>query len=78
MFYLGVLKFGYDDTDGIWVENVRPQRLLVPPHNNEDYIIEYHEDTAKELKRRFPKKEAAIDKLIVLRGRRNKLKTALG
>ncbi len=65
LFYLGVLKFGYDDVDGIWVKNVRPQRILVPPYDNDDYVIEYHENTVKELKERFPKKKGAIDKLIV-------------
>jgi len=61
LFYLGVFKFGYDEDTGIWVENLRPQRILVPPYMSDDYVIEYHEDTIKDLKERFPGKIELID-----------------
>jgi len=64
LFYLGVLKFGYDKKGGIWVENVRPQRILVPPRMSDEYVGEYHEDTVKELKVKFPKKVEKLNNLI--------------
>lgn len=60
LFYMGVLKFGFDKDKGIWVENLRPQRLLVPPRDSDEYVGEYHEDTLRDLIKKFPKKEKQI------------------
>lgn len=53
LYYLGVLKFGYDETEGIWIECIRPQRILIPPKNSLDYVMEYHQDTVSSIKRKF-------------------------
>lgn len=65
LYYLGVLKFGYDEEEGIWVENVRPQRILVPPNMSGEYVIEWHEDTIGFLKEKFPEKKGELDKMVV-------------
>lgn len=59
LHHLGVLKFGYDEDEGIWIENVRAQRILVPPDMSDEYVIEMHESTVKEMKEKFidPKEE---------------------
>lgn len=62
LFYLGVLKFGYDKDKGIWMEVIRPQRILLPPNMSDDYVIEFHQDTVKELVKKFPDKEEEIKK----------------
>ena len=65
LFYLGVFKFGFDhDTKKIWVENIRPQRIMVPPNDSDDYVIEYHEDTLKDLIKKFPKKEKQLNEMV--------------
>lgn len=68
LFYLGVLKYGYDEREGIWVENIRPQRILVPPYLPYDYVIEYHENSIKELIRLFPGKKEEIKKMFFSSG----------
>lgn len=61
LYHLGVLKFGYDeDLKEIWIEVVRPQRLLIPPYNSLNYVIEYHEDTVDDLIKMFPDAKAKI------------------
>jgi len=61
LYYLGVLKFGYDeDTKNIWIENLRPQRIMVPPRDKIDYVIEYHEDSVKDLIVKFKNKKREI------------------
>ncbi|KKN56846.1 hypothetical protein LCGC14_0568280 [marine sediment metagenome] len=70
LFYLGVLKFGYDKEEGIWVKNIRAQRILIPPYDDDYYVIEYHENTLGELKARFPKKAKEIEELVVTKGQK--------
>ena len=55
LYMLGVLKYGYDEDGGLWVKNIRPQRIFVPPYDSEDYVIEYHEATIEDLIEEFPK-----------------------
>lgn len=67
LFYLGVMKFGYDEETGVWIKNIRPQRILVPPRevvDEIDYVIEFHEDTLKVLREKFPGKTEEINEAI--------------
>jgi hypothetical protein len=65
LYFIGVLKFGYDEeTKEIWVENVRPQRILLPPNQSGEYVIEYHVDSLGFLLNKFPDKEKEIKEAI--------------
>jgi len=60
LYYLACLKFGYDEDKGIWVENLRPQTLLVPPNFYDEYVIEFHQGTVESMLKRFPDKEEEV------------------
>jgi len=48
LYFLGVLKFGYDeDTKQIWIKAIRPQRIFIPPYPDPDYVGEYHEESGQ-------------------------------
>lgn len=70
--FLGVFKFGYDEKEGIWVECIRPQRIMLPPYNSLDYVIEWHEETVGFLIDEFPDKKKEILDTLVSKSKRDK------
>lgn len=62
LYHVGCLKFGYDEEEGIWVKNLRPQRIFIPPYDYLEYVMEYHEMTIEEMIEEFPEKEEVIKK----------------
>lgn len=62
--HIAAIKFGYDETDGFWFENIDPRRLYLPDRYPIDFVIETREDTIRSLIDKFPDKEEQIMKLV--------------
>lgn len=73
LYYLGVLKVGWDGIeDEVTVRSIRPQMLILDPNATIDetgnytgeYIGEYRDDKASDLIERFPEKESFIKDVV--------------
>src|SRR6185295_7250728 len=78
LYYLGAIKFGYDeDCQSIWVENIRPQRLFIPPNPHGEYVIEFHEATLNCLKEQFPKMAEKLQERFLMENNRQRMSNKL-